>query len=90
MTYYERVLSQEQAKPFLEKIGRDNLVCKFGYNHSESVSLQGEAIHAYPHDAGWKVKGIQGLHWLYIICPKCGYQWALHKLGLPRDFDGSV
>lgn len=37
------------------------------------------------HSAGWDVPGI-GTYWLYLVCGKCKYQWALWKLGLPRDW----
>jgi len=38
-----------------------------------------------PHDGGWNVPGM-GLNWLWLHCDKCGYDWALWKLGLPRDW----
>lgn len=43
-------------------------------------------IEHYSHDGGWKVKGYTEKQWLYITCPnrKCGYQWSLWKLGVPR------
>jgi len=25
--------------------------------------------------------------WLYVTCPKCKYEWALWKLGVPRDLE---
>lgn len=28
-----------------------------------------------------------GLYWLYIKCPRCGYEWSLWKLGVSRYFD---
>ena len=42
-------------------------------------------IHHYPHPGGWKVEGFPERQWLYVICPGCGYQWALWKLGIPGD-----
>lgn len=46
--------------------------------------LRGPIQH-YPHPGGWKVAGEEGRQWLYVVCPKCGYQWALWKLGFPRE-----
>ena len=43
-----------------------------------------EKIKAYKHRYGWYVRG-KGKWWLYITCPKCGYDWNLEKLGLPRS-----
>jgi len=33
----------------------------------------------YPHDGGIHVEGM-GRLWIYLECPKCGYQNALWKL----------
>jgi len=41
-------------------------------------------IEHYPHDGGWWVQGHFTRLWLYVTCPKCGYQWALWKLGIPK------
>lgn len=38
----------------------------------------------YEHEAGWKVAGYEKRMWLYIRCSKCGYDWALWKLGISR------
>ena len=43
--------------------------------------LHGQPILHYPHDAGWTVEGCNERQWLFITCPKCGYQNALWKLG---------
>jgi len=40
-------------------------------------------IRYYPHPNGWDIEGL-GRVWLYIRCPKCGYDWSLWKLGVPR------
>lgn len=39
----------------------------------------------YDHDGGWDVLGFDKRQWLFIECDKCHYQWALWKLGVPRD-----
>jgi len=45
-------------------------------------------IEGYPHGDGWNVYRADGTRigkfWLYIVCPKCGYEWALWKLGVDR------
>ena len=43
-----------------------------------------EVISHYPHSGGWKVQGFDKPQWLFIVCPKCKYQWALWKLGVSR------
>ena len=37
-----------------------------------------------PHEGGILVLGM-GRQWVYIHCPKCGYDWALWKLGMQLD-----
>jgi hypothetical protein len=80
----ELLLTEDQAKPFRHQITKNKC---FDARHKWPVILNDEPIKAYPHDGGWKVKGLDGLWWLYITCPKCGYDWALWKLGVRRDFD---
>jgi len=50
----------------------------------DDTPLSGQTVHLYKHSGGWKVRGFVDLQWLYVVCPKCGYQWALWKLGLSR------
>lgn len=70
-------LAPDQAAPFLEEI--KDLRC-----HWCNASLKNQPIYAYKHSGGWKVKGLDALMWLYIVCPNCLYQWALWKLGVKR------
>jgi hypothetical protein len=51
-----------------------------------------ETVLYYPHPGGWPVRGMQGLQWLFLRCPKCDYDWALSKLGVPRakEYPGHV
>jgi len=71
-------LSPEQAEEFEVQIKDNN--CGFCQTRLEKVPIS-----YYLHSAGWKIKGLTtGLFWLYKICPGCGYQWALWKLGVPR------
>lgn len=48
-------------------------------------SLETEPVEMYTHDDGWTVDGEHFKKWLYIECPECGYEWALWKLGIPRE-----
>ena len=41
-------------------------------------------VEHYPHGDGWEVEGFQQKQWLYVVCPRCGYSWALWKLGISR------
>jgi len=47
-------------------------------------SLKHRRVDHYDHSDGWPVHGFDRLQWLSIKCPKCGYDWALWKLGVPR------
>lgn len=62
---------------YQEQIKRNNCSCGF-------VGLNKLKIEHYTHNGGWIVEGFQDKQWLYVTCPKCGYQWALWKLGIPR------
>jgi hypothetical protein len=44
-------------------------------------------VERHDHPYGWIVKGFAVKQWLYLTCPniECGYQWALWKLGVPRQ-----
>jgi hypothetical protein len=48
--------------------------------------LKGTLIKMYSHENGWQVDGHFERQWLYITCPKCKYDWALWKLGVPRGY----
>jgi hypothetical protein len=71
----------EQVKPSLEDYRKQikDDKCSCGY-----VGLSKLRIEHYDHDGGWPVEGFKEKQWLYVTCPKCGYQWALWKLGVPR------
>jgi hypothetical protein len=82
-------LTEEQAAPFRATITK-HLCTDSRHNPPFSqVKLTHLPIQAYPHDGGWKVKGSPGLWWVYIVCPECEYEWAIYKLGVPRDFDST-
>ena len=48
------------------------------------TSLENCEIEHYPHEDGWEVEGFEERQWLYVTCPKCGYQWSLWKFLVPR------
>jgi hypothetical protein len=86
----EIVLTEEQAAPFKAQIKDSHC---YDPRHAHPVQLKYLKIKGYPHSGGWKVPSVagdpdeDGLFWLYIRCPKCGYEWALWKLGVSRSFD---
>ena len=42
------------------------------------AKLDGEIGH-YGHSGGWDVSDYPVRQWLYVVCGRCGYQWALDK-----------
>ncbi len=48
--------------------------CKFCSEELDDVILY------YSHEGGRHITGMDQKQWLYTECPKCDYQWALHKL----------
>lgn len=83
------IQEEEDNKPVLEYyrslITHKDCDCK-GWKRSSlpMPDLSKLPIEHYDHDGGWAVKGFKELQWLYVTCPRCGYQWALHKLGVSR------
>ena len=51
--------------------------CKCEWCHSDLSA--GEVKH-YRHPSGLPLKGYKERQWIFIECPKCGYEWALWKL----------
>lgn len=47
--------------------------------------LSNDVVWGYDHSDGWEVSETEHFQWLWIECPKCGYQMSLWKLGVPRD-----
>jgi hypothetical protein len=77
--YSQKIIAYK--KPSLEdyrkQITRDECGCG-------RKGLKSLPIEHYNHDGGWPIEGFKEKQWLYVTCPKCGYQWALWKLGVPR------
>lgn len=67
--------------------GKDCKWCRrknYDNGTNEIVLLENEPIAHYEHDGGHPVDGFHANRWLYVVCPKCKYQWSLGKLGLPK------
>lgn len=45
----------------------------------------------YPHSSGWPVLRVPppfnlvAKYWIYVVCSKCGYEWAIRKLMKKND-----
>jgi len=63
-----------------EYVNREKATCHCGTDLS-----QGD-VYGYEHDAGWDTA--RGCMWLYVRCPKCGYEMALWKMGVSRGEEG--
>lgn len=61
-----------------------NMITKDECHCGAELPVHHSAIHLDPQDDGWAVEGYEDPQWLYIVCPQCGEQWALWKLGVPR------
>ena len=54
--------------------------------HCGYEGLNELSIEMYPHDYGWPVvEEPKQKQWLYVTCPECDCEWALWKLGVPRQ-----
>lgn len=42
-------------------------------------------LYGFDDDYGWEVEGFIYEQWLFFLCPECGYQWAIWKIGVPKD-----
>ena len=48
--------------------------------------LKDEPIMYYvPHEGGWTIKCEKQKAWLFVHCPKCGYDMSIWKMGVPRE-----
>ena len=44
-------------------------------------TLKGSGLRYYtPHPGGYWVEGVPEKAWVYVHCPHCGYDVALHKI----------
>ena len=79
---YEKVLPEDEAEKFRKLYDQDGrrTTCLCGYDLSkESI------VYYVPHDAGWTVKSETQKVWLYVKCPKCGYDMTIWKMGVNRE-----
>lgn len=65
--------------------GQGEQNCKYCSERFPFKPVKLGSVEFYPHDGGWIVKDFKEKQWLYKTCPKCGYQWALWKLGVERQ-----
>jgi len=83
-TSYEKILPEDEAQEFRKqyesiKFGHGTR-CLCGYD------LRNEPIVYYiPHGDGWTIREEKEKVWLYVKCPKCGYDMAIWKMGVPRE-----
>jgi hypothetical protein len=48
-------------------------------------ALLNSNIDHYQHNGGWMLSNFSQKQWLSRHCSKCGYDWSLNKLGVPRE-----
>lgn len=74
----EKVLPQCEAQEFRKHY--EDAYCHCG------ASLKDEPIRYYvPHPYGWTINNSDVKAWLFVRCPKCGYDMSLWKIGVPRE-----
>ena len=79
---YEFILDEKLAEKIRGQYDPKRTHCLCGYD------LQYEDIIYYkPHESGWKIPGETELVWLYVKCPLCGYDMAIWKMGVPRNYE---
>lgn len=77
---YEHILPEDEAKEFRKHYNPQRTSCLCGQ------LLAFEPILYYaPHEAGWTIKAEDQKAWLYVKCPKCGYDMSIWKMGVPRE-----
>ncbi|MFX1380752.1 MAG: DUF6011 domain-containing protein [Promethearchaeota archaeon] len=76
--FFDIVITEEEAKPFRDQFTKRNeCSCGFKGIHKEPI------LGYWDHPGGWMIRG--RMAWLYIHCPKCGYEWSIWKLGVLRE-----
>jgi len=58
-----------------ERIEKAGVKCRWCETEIKAINIE-----SYPHEGGIEVNGYSKKQWVYFTCPKCDYQWALHKL----------
>ena len=79
---YEKELPESEAQEFRKFYGIDGrrTSCLCGYDLSKEP-----IVYYLPHSGGWTVKAETEKVWLYVKCPKCGYDMSVWKMGVPRE-----
>lgn len=75
---YEKILPEAEAQE-LRKLYL-NTKCLCGHDLAKEP-----IVYYVPHRDGWTVAGEKERVWLYVKCPKCGYDMAVWKMGVPRE-----
>jgi len=76
---YEKLLPEDEAQKF-RKLYTNTKCLDCGHNLSKE-----QIVYYVPHVGGWAIEGETQKVWLYIKCPKCGYDMNLSKLGVSRE-----
>lgn len=81
LKYKNKVGSHDHYYPSAQKYRQliSDPKCLCGFDLSE------ETIWGYSHSDGWEVEETDELQWLWVKCPKCGYEMSIWKIGVPRD-----
>jgi hypothetical protein len=72
---------------YQELLGMKDVQLGCYYHHS--LPIRAEDVRFYQHPDGWIVReapGIEHKLWIYIHCRICGYDTAIWKIGVPRDY----
>jgi len=74
----DKLLPETEAQRFRAQYTRTS--CDCGHDLSK------EPISYYvPHPDGWTIPQETERVWLFVHCPKCGFDMSIWKLGVPRE-----
>jgi hypothetical protein len=76
----ERVLPESEAQKFRAQYNLTQTDCLCGKN----LSLE-DILYYVPHGDGWTIQCETEKVWLYVKCPKCGYDMSIWKMGVNRE-----
>lgn len=77
---YEHILPEDEAVEFRRFYEPSRTHCLCGADLSKEP-----IVYYLPHSAGWTIKTEGEKVWLYVKCPKCGYDMSIWKMGVPRQ-----
>lgn len=79
---YEKVLDPEVAEKFRDQYDPKKTKCYCGFD-----LVYEDILYYVPDSGGWPIPQETELAWLYVNCPKCGYDMSLWKMGVPRNYE---